>query len=227
METAIVKTWLTPAQAMAPMAVTTNLLGILNQDATTPQERIEVLESIYEFRAAYKQHKERYGADATMEFMFTLIDRMSAETAREIKVSCKKGCSHCCHVNVDTTQQEARMALKYAREHNVEIDLEALEVQQDLQIPDRPFSKFSACVFLGEDGACKIYPARPISCRKFLVQSEPKFCEVSVYKDEGVVQVVHHGSEMLTSAILNEEGGAEGGANFSKLLLELIRNENA
>lgn len=98
--------------------------------------------------------------------------------------SCRKGCAHCCHLEVTITQDEAVM-LAAKVNSGVEVDLDRL--RQQASIPalmdggDSAWSGLPAqdrrCVFLGVDNLCRIYEARPAACRKYLVNTPPKDCE--------------------------------------------------
>ncbi|MCK4119564.1 YkgJ family cysteine cluster protein [Ralstonia solanacearum] len=71
-------------------------------------------------------------------------------------VACKRGCSACCHMNVNVTEVEAQIieeqtGRRYARFTGA------------IRHPDGEFTGV-ACPFL-VDGTCSIYSVRPFACR--------------------------------------------------------------
>jgi Fe-S-cluster containining protein len=101
-------------------------------------------------------------------------------------VKCKKGCAHCCKIQVEVALCEAQYLLHHCKENGIEIDVDYLKNQAALKLEDFAISKFRSCVFLGNDNACKVYDARPTACRRYMVTSDPKHCEYT----DGVKQVI-------------------------------------
>lgn len=104
--------------------------------------------------------------------------KVQRENGLESKVSCKKGCSDCCYQEVWITGDEADLLAFKIRE-GIEIDLERLKKQAQIQnteawldIPKQD----RKCVFLSDQNLCRVYDYRPISCRKYFVQSPPEMC---------------------------------------------------
>lgn len=77
--------------------------------------------------------------------------------------SCSKGCSYCCHMDVQITTLEAAY-----------IHVHAGVTLRD----DGPLTAGhrDPCPFLGGDGACGIYSARPLMCRLYHAGGEPENC---------------------------------------------------
>lgn len=113
-------------------------------------------------------------------FLHSLVE---AETLRDenIPSSCKKGCSACCHMEVEITSYEVDI-LKDIINAGHEVDFERLLKQsarglQDPQWKQGPRNPDSQCVFLSREGACSIYEHRPVMCRRHSVSSPAKNCE--------------------------------------------------
>lgn len=106
-------------------------------------------------------------------------------------ISCKKGCSFCCHINVDIHEVEAKVIFNYLGENGrfKKIDWNKLENQKGLGTYERPKIKDSACIFLESNGTCGIYDVRPISCRKFFVVSSAEKCNTKIYGEGDLIQI--------------------------------------
>lgn len=92
---------------------------------------------------------------------------------------CKKGCSACCHTEVSVTPDEAELLAERVL-NGVTIDTQKLFVQK--QVIDSKESYYSlpynqrGCVFLGEEGECRVYEDRPSVCRTNVVLGDASQC---------------------------------------------------
>lgn len=136
--------------------------------------------------------KEKVGA------MYDAIDAMNKEALELTEkqegkvVSCRKGCAHCCHIQVAATEWEVETILEYMKHKGMEFEesdiqkLERLSLVKDdheyMVHPDR------RCVFLGDDNMCQIYEVRPSACRNYYVFSDPEDCDT--YKQVGAGRVL-------------------------------------
>lgn len=97
-----------------------------------------------------------------LEAVYRFIDEFNTFLAPFM--SCKKGCSHCCHIDVQITTLEA----------------ELIQVQQGIPVHQAPqFTQGhrDPCPFLVPDGSCSIYESRPLICRMHQVVGEPENCQ--------------------------------------------------
>lgn len=98
-------------------------------------------------------------------------------------LSCKKGCTYCCHTQVSVTSDEASLLAKIVESKQVEIDRTRLYQQAQaganynywMQIPYEQ----RKCVFIGKDGGCSIYEDRPSVCRTNYALSPAEDCDTS------------------------------------------------
>lgn len=129
------------------------------------------------------------------------------EVESGVRYSCKRGCSACCHINVDITNDEAEILRKlpHGREN--------LELHKKLgHSPRSNLSKEqSACPFL-KDNECSIYDNRPFACRVYHVVSDPKFCDIRENAG-GMVEVVVKASVDIIRAANYEIYGCDTMAN--------------
>lgn len=107
-----------------------------------------------------------------------LIDRELAPAA-QFPISCRKGCVACCHYEVEITRDEADLLTVLALD-DASLDRNRLRLQAARERKSPDWLRFghpeNRCVFLGEDGACRVYDHRPASCRKLLVTTPPEAC---------------------------------------------------
>ena len=107
-----------------------------------------------------------------------MMDREMGAVAM-LPVTCGKGCSGCCHYEVEITSDDAAV-LNAVVQAGREIDHEKLSVQaaRERRSPEwRRFgSKDNRCVFLDASGACGIYEDRPAVCRKHMVTTPAADC---------------------------------------------------
>jgi Fe-S-cluster containining protein len=104
------------------------------------------------------------------------VDEMLSESHRvhAVPVACSRGCSYCCHMQVEMLPPEAFSLAAWLRKHRTPAQLAA--VTQRLQDNAAATAKLGMegrkranlpCALLGDDGACTAYEARPAQCRRF------------------------------------------------------------
>lgn len=127
---------------------------------------------------------------------FQVVDEQldSLIEAHKKQLTCKKGCSHCCHMDVAVTKPEIAVIVRWCEEHQLPIDKAYLRRQVQYSMDDLPESPVSACVFL-KDHLCSIYPVRPLACRRYLVSSDVRLCEQ--HSDTGIIQMMSGVAEIL------------------------------
>jgi Fe-S-cluster containining protein len=96
-------------------------------------------------------------------------------------ISCKAGCSACCHQKVDLGAFEAQLIEKFLQDKPMALDQERLRKQTEALKGEAgtyerlPFED-RRCVFLSAEQTCSIYSVRPLMCRRHFVQSDPAIC---------------------------------------------------
>lgn len=94
-------------------------------------------------------------------------------------VSCKAGCSACCHTQVSAFGDEV-VLLADIISKGMPIDWRKLYVQAQTGTSAEKFYKLPyemrSCVFLGQNGNCRVYANRPSVCRTNYVVSDPSHC---------------------------------------------------
>lgn len=190
----------------------------LIMEAVSPSEQYYIAQGIEQYITEYREIKEKY-TPQTAAYNFALeIDKFIEETKppRGRTVSCKKGCSYCCYMNVDITTEEAILILSYCKEKNIPIDWETLEKQKLLDVDThvKAPKNIRRCIFLDKKENCKIYEHRPISCRKMYSLDNPQDCDSSKAIKK-IARFVSPKAEIIACGVIN---ATEFGSMASTLL---------
>jgi Fe-S-cluster containining protein len=140
--------------------------------------------------------------------MDSVLERDLKASASSGDIRCGRGCSHCCRGPVDIWPHEAALLVETVRATGMELDKARLERQSRYTMDtwrEQP-PEDRACVFLGNDGACRIYEARPNACRKLLVVTDPALCDADKHPPESVGRWYSWEAEMMEVAALEVFG---------------------
>ena len=147
------------------------------------------------------------------------------KAASQYAISCHKGCSGCCHYEVEITRNEA-IVLRDAVQRGVLIDFKRLHLQAMRERRSPEWRRFGSadnrCVFLAENGACRVYDVRPSICRKHIVSTPPVNCTTDG-ATVSPIQVLL--AEILLSAELSIDGNGFG--SLPKMLESLMEETSA
>ncbi len=93
-------------------------------------------------------------------------------------IACKKGCNWCCYQPVYMTTQEALLIYEYVLQAFNEENRKSILYKAEKKLKktkdlteEKKQHIIHACSFL-ENGACSIYPVRPMACRIYLSSDE-------------------------------------------------------
>ena len=182
-------------------------------------------------RATLERYKQQFGAageqgarsvareaHAAIELV---LDRDLKRSGAGEAIRCARGCSHCCRVPVEIWPHEAALLAGAARAAGMELDAARLERQSQYAIDDwqRQPAADRACVFLDDDGACRVYESRPNACRKLLVLSDPVHCDAGKDTAESVERWFSWEAEIMEAAALETFGAGL----MPRLLLNELR----
>ncbi len=172
------------------------------------------LRTVYERNLAQCRAADTQDAPALARKAHTAMDTQLQQDSTTLpdgkQIRCSKGCSHCCHGPVEIWPQEAALLAQFVRDAGLTPDLALLERQSRYTVETWREQAVAdqACVFLDAKGACSVYAARPNTCRKLLVMSEPAWCDARQGRMEDVDRWFSWEAEMMEVAALEVFGMA-------------------
>lgn len=155
----------------------------------TPEEFVnsmtpEFIEAVQARIVPYEKYFDRSAnKKSALRALYVETDELFTDIPEDIRkeIKCTKGCAHCCHIRAVATDLEAEVAIDYAKDNGVSIDVDRLKQQEDLTTDEYIFSPHKRCVFLQQDNTCGIYPVRPMTCRTYFVVNDPEWCDTTKY----------------------------------------------
>lgn len=108
-------------------------------------------------------------------------------------IACAKGCAACCYLTVGASFGETLVAAAYVRGKRPDLIgklEETARAVRDYPTRNQRFRAAIPCAFLEDDGACAIYPARPMGCRA-ATSPDPKLCG-PLNDPKGVNEIPQH-----------------------------------
>ena len=152
------------------------------------------------------------------------IEEVFEDTSVKNFVSCRKGCSACCHTQVSVTQDEAKLLANLVTK-GMFVDLYTLRQQAEAGNRSDTWYGLShnqrRCPFLGSNNECRVYADRPSVCRTNYVVSEPKLCSTEDGTEKPIRLLKTDKANMIMAAhfLANEVNGA-----LPKMLWDALDN---
>jgi Fe-S-cluster containining protein len=170
---------------MMPISLTNTLAMVLKDESQDSRQQVGELLLLFlegfQQRSAEHPHEDPAQIAARLQRGVDLRLQSGQRASPEAhRIACTKGCSHCCYIRVSISDVEAVRLLQITRARSIDLDVARLAKQAasndehdwlTLSYEDR------RCVFLGTDGTCQVYDARPIACRKYFVIDSPTYCD--------------------------------------------------
>ncbi len=138
-------------------------------------------------------------------------------------VSCKQGCTACCHTQVSVSHDEAFLLFNLIKSKKVKVDIDKLALQSQSGNNASDWYKLDykdrGCIFLDQQGSCTVYKDRPGVCRTNYSVSDPSLCstEDGVEKPHRLLNT-HPANMVLNAGYF----AAKGGGALPKMLWELL-----
>jgi len=180
------------------------------QKSQTPQQFQKLVTAIqnqlyHVHQSAQKIPVGKERAKEANKLMQKVINEQAPMFPAYEQISCKAGCSACCHQQIDITESEA-ILLASLIENGVKIDFKKLEEQAAFNGDEDDWWRLpkekNACIFLDENKNCKVYENRPLACRKYFVVSPPEVCgQVSMTGRVSVKVFAIPDAEVIYSAL--------------------------
>jgi Fe-S-cluster containining protein len=140
-------------------------------------------------------------------------------------ISCKKGCSACCHTQVSATQDEAILLADLIKKGH-KIDWTRFHKQKQVGNSHADWYKLShadrGCIFLDSEKGCSIYEHRPLVCRTNNVISSTKNCDTTLINTPTINLINTFKSDMVTHAAFSKSNGGV----MPKIVWEALEREN-
>lgn len=204
--------------------LTTQKMGMWMRTNVPPEKEGAFLSELAEEVSRYR--RELFQGNTTSECVAITKNIISAATHRMVESQrqsgqpsqCKKGCHYCCSVYVAAYKEEAETILGFCESIDIPIDWERLrwiaDNSEDTEeyLSSYPMSQ-RMCPFVGPEGECRIYHARPISCITYHVASDPERCNNDKYPGGEVGEIVILEVEVAKTALMCEladRASAEG-----------------
>jgi Fe-S-cluster containining protein len=156
--------------------------------------------------------------------MFNFYDSIDNAMAHEYTrqesqghtISCRKGCGHCCNINVDVNEVESDLIIDWLEREGRTVNVDQLMLRKDLVNDDYYTTPHNACVFLDENNSCTVYEVRPAACRKHAAISPAELCNMQKYPKGTTMNPISLDAELIASGLMNIE--AQHG-NLASMLL--------
>ena len=140
--------------------------------------------------------RERFVRSVYASLDKAIADKLNRLQAEEnIQPSCALGCGHCCRYYILTNMAEAHTLVQYIRREWKKEQINDLRIRTEQWHAwdhSRPEGRVSAVsekqVDLSEyedgcpllvNGACNVYPVRPMVCRSHFISDSPLSCQAS------------------------------------------------
>jgi len=163
-------------------------------------QRLRSLVSIFNYKKRLKSLRGRMFYKTIHEDTDKAIEDALKTYTKTEKVSCRRGCSHCCYMFVDVFPHEA-VALANKVKKGQYYNKEEFELQKDKTTPQEYVDDPRPCIFLKE-GECSVYADRPMTCRKyFVVNDSPDLCEIIPGESNQVQNPLMYEAEVIYSAV--------------------------
>lgn len=144
--------------------------------------------------------------DGVNSAIFSLARKLKRDVAKDNKgVVCSAGCSFCCYITRDITEDEATL-MKYGMAiKDVKVSRELLEKQASVDYPTwRTLSlEDRRCPVLSKNGMCKIYDYRPLNCINHRVVGNPIHCDSRENYGGRILNKSSVENELIVSMIMN------------------------
>jgi len=204
---------LTPdGQVEIPMGPNGEMIGSVHlkhaMDGVPPEYHPKVVQMIGNKIAQYlrikgwKERVETFQKDLDAAIKVDLGQFRRRENSPH-KISCQKGCSYCCYMNIAIFKEEARLLASKIKKKKIKFNRKEYEYQvgKGMNTPEDYWNDPRPCIFLDtKTRSCNIYDDRPATCRKYFVVNKPSLCKIEAGSSDKVASPPMINSEILYTA---------------------------
>ncbi len=208
----------------------------LNTDKAINQGNLLVeLPFIIDFTASYHQ--------AFMDYLKAALPQ------HQVKIKCGPNCGNCCHhypmsiapfelISLYSKIRESDLLFTYMNDCFFRVEqfqalLGQYEHQKENEYQDVEemalhsfFEASHACPFIKKDASCEVYPFRPVTCRMYFSETEPKYCVPEFLQTSFNRSFIVYLPDAIEEAIEEISKHYEG-LNLSESLYEGLMQMNA
>jgi Fe-S-cluster containining protein len=203
--------------------ISKSLKGLLNKVFSGRQTEY-ALSLLKQYQEDYQKRRQRnslVAADLYHDLLDSYIGKQTEqESELSSQITCQKGCANCCYQKVVMTEDEALLIVEYIIENELEIDWIKVKKQSQWN-PDQWHSlplEERRCAFLDVNNHCRVFPARPGSCRRLLSMDKPEKC-LDPQKDKPKMFVVPEAEIVLSATFASSNCGL-----MAEMLTNLLKN---
>lgn len=150
-----------------------------------------------DFAPLLRQIQIIQGNEQMIKVAYDIIEQIQTKLKLKEQLTCKAGCSFCCHDEITATNYELEYLEKNAKKLGITPNRRRLKKQNRITDFKALSWKDKACSFLGDDGNCTVYEFRPIVCRNHNSIDEVSKCDKRIDPNS----FVQEGRNIQTEAV--------------------------
>jgi Putative zinc- or iron-chelating domain len=206
----------------------TKLAGGLDPSSDDPEPIAAMARQMLALLTRAKREKN---VDPPVKYLYAKAEATLGRL-KDIRVACRKGCAHCCHVWVSATPPEVLYVAKLVRRRGAMENVHAANALTASYTFSIRVLHPTPCPMLKDD-ACSIYEDRPVSCR-FAASPDADLCRRAMreFSRETVPVPMRHLKgrgryELATAMALREAGLPHYYYEFNAALARAIGRDDA
>lgn len=152
----------------------------------------------------------------SIDYLMEVADAQAPDGFIE-KISCRKGCNHCCYMHVGLSGDETELLVEEVERRGIALDMEKLERQSAFTAEDWMEHCFEdrRCPLLSDEGLCQVYENRPTACRTYRVMNDPADCDTRMPDDLRIQAINQIAVEAFASAAVTVCNEMDPNANYA------------
>lgn len=196
-------------------------------DNILPDEMEKVLQEAVRLSSVMALPGNKVNYKEVYKYFESNMKEYSDSSVQRAPIACRKGCSFCCYLKVESMSGEMEYLLSVlSKDQKENLDrnkiVERLEASKTMPASYGHAGK--PCVFLSSSGTCSVYENRPLACRSMVV-TNATHCEINHKNNTNGSLQFHKFPKLLMSALaLAIEMITRNIYNMDALFDELFKN---